>query len=200
MWEEAGVRVWNVTYHSGQPWVSFRYCIDSLLGFIIFLVSHIQQISWLDSTPGRIQQSLFELIWTTSLLVGTLSFIFGSTPMIVPDARWFTREEVKAVLDHKTGTHFNREENRKMTDYTEGRLNTTQEQKVKLEPAAQALTPAEITSTKAKDIVSDDPPFRLPPTTAIAGVLIRDWVDGKIGFRNEVDAPSLKETIQKGHL
>ena len=22
MWEEAGVHVWNVTYHSGQPWVS----------------------------------------------------------------------------------------------------------------------------------------------------------------------------------
>jgi len=21
MWEEAGVRVWNVKYHSGQPWV-----------------------------------------------------------------------------------------------------------------------------------------------------------------------------------
>ena len=117
--------------------------------------------------------------------------------MIVPDARWFTREEVKAVLDHKTGTHFNREENRKMTDYTEGRLNTTQEQNVKLEP------PAEITNMKAKEIeniTNDDPPFRLPPITAIAGVLIRDWVDGKIGFRNEADAPSSKETIQRGHL
>ena len=22
MWEEAGVEVWNVRYHSGQPWVS----------------------------------------------------------------------------------------------------------------------------------------------------------------------------------
>jgi NAD+ diphosphatase len=21
MWEETGVRVWNVKYHSGQPWV-----------------------------------------------------------------------------------------------------------------------------------------------------------------------------------
>jgi len=21
MWEEAGIHVWNVTYHSGQPWV-----------------------------------------------------------------------------------------------------------------------------------------------------------------------------------
>jgi len=23
VWEEAGVRVWNVKYHSGQPWVRF---------------------------------------------------------------------------------------------------------------------------------------------------------------------------------
>ena len=21
MWEEAGVKVWNIRYHSGQPWV-----------------------------------------------------------------------------------------------------------------------------------------------------------------------------------
>jgi NADH pyrophosphatase NudC (nudix superfamily) len=25
MWEEAGVKVWNVRYHSGQPWV--RVCL-----------------------------------------------------------------------------------------------------------------------------------------------------------------------------
>jgi len=25
MWEEAGVKVWNVRYHSGQPWV--RTCL-----------------------------------------------------------------------------------------------------------------------------------------------------------------------------
>lgn len=23
MWEEAGVKVWNIRYHSGQPWVCF---------------------------------------------------------------------------------------------------------------------------------------------------------------------------------
>lgn len=24
MWEEAGVHVWNIKYHSGQPWVCLR--------------------------------------------------------------------------------------------------------------------------------------------------------------------------------
>lgn len=24
IWEEAGVRVWGVKYHSGQPWVSIK--------------------------------------------------------------------------------------------------------------------------------------------------------------------------------
>lgn len=25
MWEEAGVKVWDVRYHSGQPWVNLSY-------------------------------------------------------------------------------------------------------------------------------------------------------------------------------
>lgn len=50
------------------------------------------------------------------------------------DARWFTREEVLAVLDYQSS---NKE---------------------------------------------DGPPFRVPPTTAIAGVLIRDWVEGRVKF------------------
>jgi len=27
-----------------------------------------------------------------------------------------------------------------------------------------------------------EPPFRVPPATAIAGVLIRDWAEGKVKF------------------
>ena len=27
---------------------------------------------------------------------------------------------------------------------------------------------------------ASDPPFRVPPLTAVAGVLIRDWVEGRI--------------------
>jgi NAD+ diphosphatase len=55
------------------------------------------------------------------------------------DARWFTREEVLAVLNHNTSVQ------------TE------------------------------KDLV-DEPPFKMPPATAIAGVLIRDWAEGRVKF------------------
>jgi len=57
------------------------------------------------------------------------------------DARWFTREEIIAVLDHPEGTNFN--------------PNSTSQ-------------PGE-----------DDPPFRVPPKSSIAGVLISDWAHGK---------------------
>ena len=29
IWEEAGVRVWGVKYHSGQPWVNIKYLFIS---------------------------------------------------------------------------------------------------------------------------------------------------------------------------
>lgn len=57
------------------------------------------------------------------------------------DARWFTREEIIAVLEHPEGTNF---------------------------------SPNSISKSG-----KDDPPFRVPPKTAIAGVLISDWAHGK---------------------
>jgi len=52
--------------------------------------------------------------------------------------------------------------------------------------AAQAFTPAEAKPLQRRErSVSDEPPFRIPPATAIAGVLIRDWVDGKLSFSEE---------------
>ena len=58
-----------------------------------------------------------------------------------PDARWFTREEILAVLNHSQGANL-------------GPIDTPQ-------PGEQ------------------DPPFRVPPKTAIAGVLISDWANGR---------------------
>jgi NAD+ diphosphatase len=75
------------------------------------------------------------------------------------DARWFTRAEVAAVLEHQNG------------------LFRSAEQK-KVNEESQHLDPTQDRNAPK----SDDPPFKLPPTTAIAGVLIKDWVDGKIGF------------------
>ena len=57
------------------------------------------------------------------------------------DVRWFTREEILAVLDHPQGTYFNPTGNSQPDE--------------------------------------NEPPFRIPPKTAIAGVLISDWAHGK---------------------
>ena len=46
----------------------------------------------------------------------------------------------------------------------------------------------------ASVVNQDEPPaFRVPPLTAIAGVLIRDWADGKIGAGGWV-------ALQRGNL
>jgi NAD+ diphosphatase len=42
---------------------------------------------------------------------------------------------------------------------------------------------------------ADEPSFRVPPATFIGGVLIRDWVEGKIGFQ-----PQAHEEVFKGNL
>lgn len=41
----------------------------------------------------------------------------------------------------------------------------------------------------------DEPAFRVPPVTAIAGVLIRDWAEGMISF-----PPEEVGVVQKGNL
>ncbi|KAF8963647.1 NUDIX hydrolase domain-like protein [Flammula alnicola] len=166
MWEEAGVHVWNVKYHSGQPW---PYPANLMVGFY----------ARADSTKPIRTDLDNELV----------------------DARWFTREEVEAVLNNSAGTRFGKADYKKMAEIADGPSNT--DQKPTLEPAARALAPADprtiMTPAKSPDATSDDEPaFRLPPLTAIAGVLIRDWVDRKIGFSLEDAKP--EETIKKGNL
>jgi hypothetical protein len=46
--------------------------------------------------------------------------------------------------------------------------------------AQLAQAPQHIAKVEPKD--PGEPAFRLPPVTAIAGVLIRDWAEGKIRF------------------
>ena len=122
---------------------------------------------------------------------------------LLSDARWFTRQEVEAVLNHKSGTRFGRSDYKKMNEITDGPTQDAKDAKdakdtkdiTKLDAAAQALTPLDPTKPKPHPMPEDDgqPPFRLPPTSAIAGVLIRDWIDRKIGF-------PVEEVIQKGNL
>lgn len=84
-------------------------------------------------------------------------------PLITIDARWYTRAEIQAVLDHPTGTKFGSAEYNKMAESTEGR-NTQHG------------------SMTTEEIQIEGPLFKLPPIATIAGVLIRDWAEGKIGF------------------
>ncbi|KDR75619.1 hypothetical protein GALMADRAFT_248141 [Galerina marginata CBS 339.88] len=151
MWEEAGVHVWNIKYHSGQPW---PYPANLMVGFY----------ARADSTKPIRTDLDNELV----------------------DARWFTREEVRSVLSHRSGTRFGRSDYKKMNEITEGRSNT-----------AQTESSSTATESKNLDAPSDEPPFRLPPISAIAGVLIRDWVEKKIGFPPE---DPVEGSIQKGNL
>lgn len=80
------------------------------------------------------------------------------------------------MLDHSSGTRFSSAEYKKMSDSTEGSNNQQN-------------------TTIMEEIKNDDPPFKLPPITAIAGVLIRDWAEGKIGFPPEDGGAK-----HKGHL
>ena len=116
-----------------------------------------------------------------------------TTILIYIDARWFTREEVRSVLKHRAGTRFEKSDYKKMNEMTDGQSNL--EQKAHVDSMMQALTPAESTTTRQTSY-SDEPPFRLPGAAAIAGVLIRDWVDGKIGFPQDAN----KFSIQRGNL
>ncbi|PPQ64547.1 hypothetical protein CVT24_008449 [Panaeolus cyanescens] len=155
MWEEAGIRVWNVKYHSGQPW---PYPSTLMVGFY----------ARADSTKTIRTDLDNELV----------------------DAKWFTREEVLAVLNHRVGTRFDNADHKKMTEHFEGKPLTTSDKPGTLEPAVQAFSPPDENSTvKTKPVeetpLKDEPAFKLPPTTAIAGVLIRDWAEGRIKFPPE---------------
>lgn len=127
LWEEAGLKVWGVKYHSTQPW---PFPANLMVGFYAIADP---------SKPTRVD------------LDNELE-----------DAKWFTREEILAVLNHPDGTNF-----------------AIREPKPKLE------------STQTPPV--EEPAFRLPPLTAIAGVLVSDWAKEKIIVGSE--AQTLKGNL-----
>ena len=122
----------------------------------------------------------------------TVSIYTSSILKKYVDARWFTRDEVRSVLEHRAGSRFDKSDYKKLNEILEGRSNLEQNAKVD-DLTMQVLTPAEPKTTPKHPSYGDEPPFRLPAVSAVAGVLIRDWVDGKIGF-------SQGSAIQKGNL
>lgn len=85
--------------------------------------------------------------------------------IVLADARWYTREEILGVLGDPLGTKL------KGNDPTKGGASTA------ASLAGDAAKSAGGNDAQAKP---DEPPFRLPPITAIAGVLISDWAHKKV--------------------
>ena len=122
-------------------------------------------------------------------------------PHILPhtaDARWFTRSEILPILGH----NFAAPDYKKMTERTEGRDNLNHNPSQGAENGTGALAhsdpsvPAKARAVNEPVAMSqpvDEPPFRLPPVNAIAGLLIRAWADGKIGFEGGA-------VLKKGNL
>lgn len=87
------------------------------------------------------------------------------------DAKWYTREEVLAVIGHKDGMHLSRGDHRKIADAQQERAHVTREvSDLEERNMSRAGTDHEL-----------EVPFRIPPLTAIAGVLVRDWALERAG-------------------
>lgn len=84
------------------------------------------------------------------------------------------------MLEHPQASHISRAEYKKFDEADKKDKATSEEDKTNTVESGQATLPP--------------PAFKVPPLTAIAGVLIRDWVHGKIGK----DRPS--GASQKGNL
>ncbi|KAI0368308.1 hypothetical protein BV20DRAFT_969354 [Pilatotrama ljubarskyi] len=152
LWEEAGVKVWNVRYHSTQPW---PYPANLMVGF--YAVASASQ-------PIR-----------TDL------------DNELDEARWYTREEILAVLNHRDGTTLTRRDHRQLAATAE-KSNPNQQPN---SSGANALAGDAVKEGEKADIDAaqepvDTPPFKVPPLTAIAGVLINEWAHGRAGFQPEV--------------
>ncbi|KAF7315084.1 hypothetical protein MIND_00022600 [Mycena indigotica] len=145
LWEEAGVKVSEVSYHSGQPW---PFPANLMVGFY----------ARADSTQP----------------------IRTDLDNELADAGWYTRAEVLAVLNHVHGSRITKSDQQKMKEAIEGAPSSS-------EPAAGPVKEAPAV---------DEPPFRVPPTTAIAGVLIRDWAFGNIKF----PVRTYGQSVKKGNL
>ncbi|KAH9929564.1 NUDIX hydrolase domain-like protein [Epithele typhae] len=146
LWEEAGVKVWDVRYHSSQPW---PYPSTLMVGFHATASSDEPLRTDLDNE--------------------------------LDEARWFTREEVLAVLAHAEGTRLSRADQKELAAAAE-KTNPNVNEVPSAYAAAQAPThPA-------------GPRFKLPPLTAIGGVIIREWAHGCAG-RQPAAAGSATVTV-----
>lgn len=149
MWEEAGVKVWDIKYHSSQPWVSEHIHPRRING-----PNYSPPRRWVQPFPANLMVGFYATASESQQLRIDLDneltgewnrpSHFHCVHLLIrlpSDARWFTREEILAVLNHPQGTS--------------------------------------LSSRGTSQPGDHDPPFRLPFGTAIANVLISDWANGK---------------------
>ncbi|KAI0645868.1 NUDIX hydrolase domain-like protein [Trametes meyenii] len=152
LWEEAGVKVWNVRYHSTQPW---PFPANLMAGFYAVASS---------SEPLRVD------------LDNELE-----------EARWYTREDLLAVLSNVDGTTLSRGERKELWAQDTGKPKEQQPTSTSAANplAGDAVKEGEKEAANAAQEAPRAPPFKVPPTTAIAGVLISEWARGRAGFQPE---------------
>ena len=85
------------------------------------------------------------------------------------EARWFTREELLEVLSHTEGTRITQQEHREIAASAE---NSNPNAHPDATDVKTASAPAPSTSA---------PPFKIPPRTAIGGVILSEWAYGRAG-------------------
>ncbi|KAI9511131.1 NUDIX hydrolase domain-like protein [Russula earlei] len=169
LWEEAGIHVRNVKYHSGQPW---PFPANLMVGFYaIGDPSEAIRIDLDNELEGSHPNVVRAYLLRFSLFL---------------DAKWYTREEVLAVLQHKEGTNFTRSDFKQMASIDE-RVNV----KASGDPLGGDAAVHGNQTQEAPALVThhdNEPPFRIPPRTAIAGVLISDWALGKtvVGYKGRM--------------
>ena len=108
-------------------------------------------------------------------------------PMITLDAQWFTREQVLAVLAHEEGTTFTRKDYKQMNDIVDGKNSAQDVDALAGDAAANVAAQLKPARPTVEELA-----FRVPPISAIAGVLIYEWAHGK--------PPPVPAAVPKGRM
>ena len=93
-------------------------------------------------------------------------------------ARWFTRSEVQHVLNHPEGTIIRRDEHKKFEASQAAEKKGDEEVSGALAPSEGAVAETEAGVADGGKREGEGVRFRVPPTTAIAGQLIKLWAEG----------------------
>jgi len=102
--------------------------------------------------------------------------------MCVPylDARWFTREEILAVLRHHCGTNFSRRDYKKMAEIQDGPDSNADTKKVDISALAHSdpcIKVKEASMAKPREQAvefakNNEPPFRMPAFFFFISILL----------------------------